>query len=159
MSRIALGLSTFRLPVKRSLSGFVSSALCHADLQRLSSFVNVTWNAAIEGWIRTSNGDTCFSHSHSRTYSMCQAPSILLPRPQTLRQVHPHPSRRQTDLLFFIHRHPRIVPLQQRNVHPLRFHVLYILFGFFDLPWGGLGGDGVADALLNRGGSGERSVR
>ena len=95
------------------------------------------------------------THSHHHTSPPAKPPSILLPRPQFLRQIHPHPPRRQSHLLLLIHRHPRVIPLQQGGVHPLRPHVLYILLRFCDLHGGdgGRGGrrrDGVADALLDR---------
>lgn len=95
MSRIALGLSAFHLPVKQNLSGFVSSALWPMDLQRLSSLVNITSKAAIEGWVHTLDGDT---RSHTPVVSVSDVQNSINPSSQAANsQASPSPPSSPSD--------------------------------------------------------------
>lgn len=54
--------------------------------------------------------------------------SRLVLRPyELIRQIHPHPSGRQTDAFFLVHFHPRVVLFEQRRIHSLRFCVVNML--------------------------------
>lgn len=57
-------------------------------------------------------------------------PNNLFPRLN--RQLPPNPPSRKPNLLLLIHRHARIIQIQQMRIHPLRPRVLRYLFRFLD---------------------------
>ena len=60
----------------------------------------------------------------------------FLPDGPLLGKFHTNPPGRQTNPLFLVHRHARIVSLQQGNIHPLSLCILKILLARLDLPCG-----------------------
>lgn len=52
--------------------------------------------------------------------------------PRLNRQLPPNPPSRKPNLLLLIHRHARIIQIQQMRIHPLRPRVLRYLFRFLD---------------------------
>ncbi len=93
------------------------SSLCHFPIQFTPSLLNPTSSPSIQ---------VC-SHLHH------PSSSPTTPNLEFLRQIHPHPPRRQPRPLLLIHIHARIISLQQRRVQPLRFYVLDHLVGCEDV--------------------------
>ena len=77
--------------------------------------------------------------------------SFLLPLPKLNRQIHPHLPSCKPHPLILLHVHPRIIPLEQRAVGPLRAEVCRQLFGEVRVEVVLLGGEGVAEALVQGG--------
>ena len=63
-------------------------------------------------------------------------PLSFLPNSPFLGKFHANPPGRQTNPLFLVHRHARIVSLQQGSVHPLSLCILNVLLARLDLPCG-----------------------
>jgi hypothetical protein len=69
-------------------------------------------------------------------HSYLSPQSLLFLRIILHRQIHPNPPRTQPDPLLLTHPHTRIVPLNQRNVRPLRLRILCEDLGLCDLAGG-----------------------
>ena len=58
----------------------------------------------------------------------------FLPDSPLFGKFHANPSGRQTNPLFLVHRHARIVSLQQGSIHSLSLCILNVLLARLDLP-------------------------